>query len=256
MIVTILGCGSSTPSLWRNPSSQKVEIGEIGVLLDCGEGTALQLLKNKIKYQSIDIVLISHLHGDHFSGLFGLISAMNSSNRTKKLVVFGPLGLSEIISSQSYYSNLKLNFEINFNQTQNIQRHLLIEHNSFKITSFPLNHRVACTGFLFEEKQEDEFRSYAYCSDTLADESYYKYIKDVDLLYHEATFESSLLKWAIQTKHSTASQAAQAAYSNNVRKLLLGHFSSRYKSVDFLIEEASVYFANTFEAIEGESYFV
>ena len=256
MNITILGCGSSTPSEWRKPSSQFIEIGQLCVLLDCGEGTIFQLLANKILHQKIDLVLISHLHGDHYAGLFGLITAMNSSGRIKPLTVFGPNGLSEIITLQLYYSKTKLNFEIDFRLASQKVKKCIFENQNVSIFSFPLNHRVTCSGFLLEEIVDGQTKSYAYCSDTLADDSYADYIQNVDLLYHEATFESKMINWAIKTKHSTALQAAETAKMVGARRLLLGHFSSRYNNVDHLILEAKAIFENVQEAIEGKTYVI
>lgn len=259
MKVTILGCGSSTPSKWRNPSSQLLEIGDETMMIDCGEGTVLRLLKLDFKHQKISTIFISHLHGDHYWGLIGLISAMNSSYRVSKLKIFGPFGLKIILSDLLKISKTKLQFEIDLVEIEHKASTLLSTPN-FQIATFPLVHRLPCNGFIFSEFESSSTdalpKKYGYCSDTLFLADAQEFPQNLDLLYHEATFEQKMQEWAKKTFHSTSLDAANAAKNSLAKKMILGHFSSRYQGVDFIIEEARTIFKETYEAIEGTTYSV
>ncbi|UJP63917.1 ribonuclease Z [Mongoliitalea daihaiensis] len=150
--VTVLGSNSAIPAHGRNQSAQLIMIGQSGLLLDCGEATQIQLRKFKLKFSKIDFIFISHLHGDHYLGLMGLISSFHLNKRTRLLTVFGPAGLDEIITVQLKHSNSKLNFPLRFVQTDPSQEQLILEEKNFKVHSFPLQHRLPCTGFRIDEK--------------------------------------------------------------------------------------------------------
>jgi ribonuclease Z len=150
--ITVLGSNSAIPAHGRNQSAQLVMIGQTGLLLDCGEATQIQLRKFKLKFSKIDFIFISHLHGDHYLGLMGLISSFHLNKRSRLLTIFGPAGLDEIITVQLKYSNSKLNFPLRFIQTNPDQEELILEEKNFKVISFPLKHRLPCTGFRIEEK--------------------------------------------------------------------------------------------------------
>jgi ribonuclease Z len=292
----ILGSSSATPSVSRFPTSQILTIGNQINLIDCGEGTQMQLMRFKIKPQRICNIFISHMHGDHYFGLFGLISSMQLQGRTASLNLFGPPGLSELLSLSLRYSNTHLAFQINFRELDQSVYQQIHEEHFFTVHALPMEHRVSCCGFLFREKPklrhllkgafppnlspsqllklkhgEDLYdeagqvllrhkdvtcdprpsRSYAYFSDTRYNEDLLPYIRHVDLLYHEATFMDDLRHRAVQTFHSTARQAAELAAKAQVRQLLIGHFSVRYKDLTPLLEEARLYFPNTQLAVEG-----
>ncbi len=293
----ILGTGSASPLLNRNPSAFIVDIDNTSILIDCGEGTQYRLLEYKIKQSRISYVLISHLHGDHYFGLIGLISSMNLSGRSHKLTIIGPAGLAEILTLQFKHSNTFINFELEFIDTNSKEFSYIIDNNLFSISSFPLQHRIPCTGFLVKKKtskrkinkellpdnlpihyykilQEgndvsnesgevlysnskytlhgDPSKMLAYCSDTIFDVSLIDYFKNANLLYHEATFDDSMQERAAKTFHSTASQAAKIAKLAQVEKLIIGHFSSRFKTLDILLNEANSVFENTFLSQEGD----
>jgi ribonuclease Z len=294
--LTILGTGSATPVLTRNPTAHYLQIGQDGYLIDCGEGTQNQLLRYKLKTTRLKYIFITHLHGDHYFGLIGLISTMNMHRRTEDLWVFGPKGLAEILTIQLKYSDAWLNFKLHFIETDTEKSYQLYENEQVIITTIPLVHRVPCCGFLFREKphkhkiiketmpkdltieqikllkegvdilnedgvvkyKNSEFtmplgkcKSYAFCSDTLYHEPIIEIIKNVDVLYHEATFLHELKTRATQTNHSTAKQAGEIAKRAKVGKLIIGHFSSRYKELDLLLEETKAVFLNTVLGEEG-----
>jgi ribonuclease Z len=298
--VTILGSNSAIPAHGRNQTSQLVSVGNSFLLLDCGEGTQIQLRKFKLKFGRIDFIFISHLHGDHFYGLMGLISSFHLVKRERLLTIFGPSGLDEIITTQLKYTNTKLGFPLRFVPTKAEGKNLILEEPMFRVFSFPLQHRIPCTGFLIEEKpglrnmvkekllqkkipveaiislrEGKDFRDsegkilyrveeytyppkrskkYGYCSDTIFDPSLVEYLKNADLIYHEATFGDDEAGRAATTFHSTARQAAIIAMKSNAEKLLLGHYSSRYKDLSPILDQAKEVFENSFLSEEGVTY--
>jgi ribonuclease Z len=297
--LTILGSNSATPAFGRNQSSQVLNINETLYLIDCGEGTQLQLNKYGIKRNKIKYIFISHLHGDHYLGLMGLLSSMHLGGRKDEINIFGPPELEDLITLHLKYSQSELRFPLHFHFTQSEVESFLFQNDDVQVFSFPLNHRIPCTGFRFNEKeglprmnkekikdleippiyfplikQGEHFRSstgkvyrseeltlpprvirsFAYCSDTLYSEAYFHAIRNVDLLYHEATFMQDMLNRATETHHSTAIQAAQVAKAVNAKKLIVGHFSARYRDLEPLLLESRYVFPETSLAIEGNRF--
>ena len=294
----ILGSSSATPSTNRNHTAQVLTIGNQLNLIDCGEGTQMQLMRYKVKHQRICNIFISHLHGDHFFGLFGLLSTMHLQQRTSPVNIFGPPGLAELLTLQFKHSNTLFTFKINFQELDAATHKLIYEDKFITVHTLPMQHRVSCCGFLFREKPKlrhlvksklpqgltppqlvglkhgedlldeagqvwlrnadvtsppNRSRSYAYCSDTRYKEDILPYIRQVDLLYHEATFMDELRDRASYTFHSTAHQAATLAFKADVKRLLIGHFSVRYKDLTPLLLEAKAVFENTHLALEGKT---
>ncbi len=283
----ILGSSAASPTSERNPSAQLLNIAERFFLIDCGEATQIQLRKFKAKFQSIDHIFISHLHGDHFFGLPGLLSSMHLLGRKQDITVYCPEELKSVLDLINKVSETTLNYTIHWKFTKNDGLNLLFEDEKVEVYSFPLRHRIYCTGFLFKEKplprNIDKFkldkhkvstadilllkkgedvtnsegeliknseltidppapRSYAYCSDTIFNPPIVEYIKEVDVLYHESTFLEDLQARAKKTFHTTAKQAAEIAKMGNVGKLLLGHFSARYGTLEAFLDEAKPVF--------------
>jgi ribonuclease Z len=294
--LTILGCSSATPTSSRNPTAQLLNIAERFFLIDCGEATQIQLRRFKLKFQRINHIFISHLHGDHYLGLMGLLSSMHLMGRTNEMHLYCPAELQEIIEVQLKYSQTFLNYKIVYHPHTYINNDLIFEDDRVEVRSIVLNHRIPCCGFVFAEKQiqpsitkdiieqydlsieeiiaikngadfiykgetipnsnlvkKYKPRKYAYASDTCYDERILDYIKRADLLYHEATFLDDLLQRAKETFHSTALQAGLIAKKAEVGKLMIGHFSARYKDLQPLQNEAQINFQNTVLASEGES---
>jgi ribonuclease Z len=299
--VTILGSSSATPIFNRNPSSQALNINERLYLIDCGEGTQHQMLHFGVKPSRIDYIFISHLHGDHYLGLVGLLSSLHLNGRVKPLTIFAPPPLKEIIDLQLKYSETTLGYSIVYINTNPEQVEVLLDNQDIIVETIPLDHRIACTGFLFTQKKRnrkllkekleefnipveyytalkkghdytapngeiyknelltsapDKPKSYAYCSDTLYDEQYFNQINNVDLLYHEATFLNDMLERAQHTYHTTALQAGAVALKTNAKKLLIGHFSARYKTLNDLLDEAKSVFPSTELAVEGKTFVI
>ena len=297
--ITILGSNSAIFNHGRHPTSQVVNVHNVHFLVDCGEGTQERLHENRIKWFKIDYIFISHLHGDHYYGLIGLLTTFNLLKRPNKLTIFAPKELKKIIDIQLKASNTKLNYELKFISTKDDTKHLILDLPECSVYSIPLKHKLPTTGFLFIEKTEPRLldldklakydiaksdykllkhgadvkdatgkkiknnlvtikgktpRSYAFCSDTMYHLPLVKAIKNVDVLYHEATFLHEDLQRAKETTHSTALQAAQIAKKANAKKLLLGHFSSRYIDLSVLENEAKTVFSNVELSIEGEVF--
>jgi ribonuclease Z len=152
MKLTILGCYAATPRTITNPTSQVLEIKNRMFLIDCGEGTQVQLRKNKIKFSKINHIFISHLHGDHFFGLIGTISTFALLGRTTDLHIYGPKGVKEIITLQLRLSNSWTTYNLFFHELESNQSEVIFEDNKVVVKTIPLKHRVYTNGFLFQEK--------------------------------------------------------------------------------------------------------
>lgn len=292
-----MGTNAAVPHRGRFPSAHYLQFGNSAYLIDCGEGTQVRLQEYKLKPSRLKAIFISHLHGDHILGLPGLLMSMDLSGRKEGLLLFGPHGLRSFLSEIFRITNTYLGFPVDCRETNTEASEILYENNLLSIRSFPLKHRVPCTGFIFREKQQKykllkdklpkgmkpadfkalqsgqditvegtlyanaeltavpkALRSYAYCSDTAYFPELAVEVNNVDLLYHEATFLEEQKDLALKTEHSTALEAARTAKAAQVKKLLIGHFSSRYKNPEALADEARQIFLNTEAAREGVSY--
>ena len=253
--LTVLGSNAAIPANNRNLSAHLLNANERFFLIDCGQGTQFQLRKYHISYNRIKHVFISHLHGDHFFGLIGLLNSMHLLGRMEELHLYAPAMLNDIISIQLGASMTILNFPVIFHLLRFDQPDLLFEDGRLIVHSFPLHHTVPTCGFIFREKNPPRkvpvARSYAYCSDTGYHEEIIPWISGVGLLYHEATFMQDKAASAADKLHSTAAQAASIAAKAHVKKLLIGHFSARYEDIEPLLAEARVIFKETYPAEEG-----
>jgi ribonuclease Z len=268
-------------------------------LIDCGEGTQIQLRKAKIRFGKLNHIFISHLHGDHVFGLFGILSTFQLLGRKNPLHLYGHSGLEHMIEFYHKHFGNDESYPIKLHKVRKRKEQVIYEDKIVRVTAFPLKHRVPTFGFLFKEKErplnirkdvieKHDFsikqihdikegkdiklesgeilpntsltelpykpRSFAYCSDTLVYEKNISLLKNVDLLYHEATFLDKDKQLAKITGHSTAKQAAEFAAKAKVGKLLIGHFSSRYKQQEILVQEANEIFANVESAEELKKY--
>lgn len=244
MELIILGCHSATPRENHHTTSQLLLIKKHFFLIDCGEGTQIQLRKAKINFSRINHIFISHLHGDHFYGLVGLISSLRLLGRKNSLSIFGPKGIKDLITSQLKASNSWTNYPLIFNELSSLNSEILYEDEIVSVKTIPLNHRIYTNGFLFKSNGKEK-KSYAFCSDTMYDENLIELIKFSDLLYHDSTFLDVDKYLAEKTKHSTAFQAATIAKKASVKKLILGHYSSRYKNKTQFLDEAKNIFNNS-----------
>jgi ribonuclease Z len=297
--ITILGSSGALPAYGRHPAAQLVEIQSRYFMVDCGEGAQMQLMRLQVNFHRVNHIFISHLHGDHYLGLMGLIFTMHLQRRINDLHIYSHRGLDEIITTQLRYSRSAPSFKIIFHHLEKGLKETIYDDDVLTVDTIPLSHKIRCSGFLFKEKTKPRridksklpqglliqqvaglknghdvlddsgavlyknetltfeprrSRSYAYCSDTMFDEGLTEQLKNVDLLYHEATFMEDEESKARDTKHSTAKQAATIARLASVNRLLLGHFSARYKDLNPILEEAKSIFDNTVLAIEGEEF--
>jgi ribonuclease Z len=299
MKVTILGSSSALPTSERFPSAHVLNAHERLFLIDCGEGTQMQLRKNKLRFGKINHIFISHLHGDHVFGLYGLLSTFSLMGRISPVHLYAPQNYQEILHSHLSDFDIHLNFEVDFIPLSGKDPVKILDDKYLTVTSFPLEHRVPSFGFLFSEKlydrniikeaivkyqipsvripaikkgedfitseglviKNDEITvsgpkplSYAYCSDTKYFKRLATFVKNVDLLYHETTFDKTMSDLALTTGHSTTLDAALTALNAKAGALLIGHFSARYKDISQLVEEARTIFPQSFPAIDGRTY--
>jgi ribonuclease Z len=295
--LTTLGTGAALPARGRFPTAQLLDVHGTLYLIDCGEGTQERLRMAGVPMTRIAYIFISHLHGDHYLGLMGLISSMHLMGRRQELHVFGPPDLKAVIDLQLRVSGTYLRYPLHFHPMEPVNGTVVHRDPRVMVTSLALKHRIPCTGFVFTETQAPRHlrrdrvhlvphflraavkagedlvlpdgtvypnaslttdpappRRYAYCSDTAYEPGLLPHIAGVDLLYHEATFTEALLGRARETFHSTAMQAATLARDAGVRRLLLGHFSSRYKSADELLAEARSIFPTAELSEEGAAF--
>lgn len=152
MKLTILGCYSATPRTNTHPTSQVLEIKNHLFLIDCGEGTQVQLRRYKVKFSRIKHIFISHLHGDHFFGLVGLISTFRLLTREADLHIYGPKGIKEIITLQMKLADSWTNYKLIFHELESKSSEVIFEDDNVEVHTIPLNHRVYTNGFLFKEK--------------------------------------------------------------------------------------------------------
>ncbi|OAB30352.1 RNAse Z [Flavobacterium fryxellicola] len=178
MKLTILGCYAATPRTFTNPTSQILEIKNRLFLIDCGEGTQVQLRKNKIRFSKINHIFISHLHGDHFFGLVGLVSTFTLLNRTTDLHIYGPKGIKEIIKLQLRLSNSWTNYGLFFHELESLESEIVYEDNKVRVQTIPLKHRVYTNGFLFQEKIGERKLNLDAVQNYEIDSCYYQKIKN------------------------------------------------------------------------------
>ena len=296
MKLHILGCHAATPRSTTNPTSQVLESRNQLFLIDCGEGTQVELRRKRLKFSRIDHIFISHLHGDHFFGLPGLLATFRLMGREKDLHVFGPKGIKEAITIFMRLGESEPGYTLHFHELTGATSECILDNDKITVHTIPLDHRIYTNGFLFREKpkllnlkidvieaygidtsqflnikqgkdarladgriipnQELTFpppkqKSYAYCSDTAYNDRIIPIIREVDTLYHDATFLESESHLTAITKHATAREAAMLAKEAGVERLILGHYSSRYKDLKAFLEEARPVFSNTELAEDG-----
>ena len=299
--VKILGTASALPTTQRYPSAQIVDVRGRLFMIDCGEGAQIQLRKAKVSFLNIEHICLSHIHGDHIFGIFGLLSTMGLLARKAPLNIFAPASFSPILEFFKTQFGEGLLFDIHFIPLEMNTPEVVYENRTTELLAFPLNHRVETFGFIIREKMpqrnvrkeaisqyglsltdigtlkrgedivresdsgeplviknEDVIyyrylpRSYAYCSDTAPFAELADWVHGVDLLYHEATFPEDMEEMAKKTFHSTTIQAATVAKDAGVKRLIVGHYSSRFPSVDFYLDEIKTIFPEATLANDGD----
>lgn len=296
LAVTILGNNSALPAFDRHPTSQLVTLNEYLFLVDCGEGTQMQMSRYRIRRNKINHIVISHMHGDHYFGLIGLIISMGLLGREHDLHLYAPAPLKEILNLQLAAGSTSLPFPLHFHP---LKEGIVINSDKFEVSCFKVVHRIECWGFIFREIRPprkingetikgynipisfyDQLRwghnyipedgsiimnalvtepalkgkTYAYAADTVFDESLACHVKGVDMLYHETTYLKALSEQAAKRFHCTTVQAAAIADKAEVKRLIIGHFSSKYEQLEQFELEAREIFLNTDLALEGVTY--
>lgn len=295
--VTILGNNSAVPAFNRHPTSQVVTLDGTNYLVDCGEGTQIQMIKYKIRRSKISHVFISHLHGDHYFGLVGLLNTFGLLSHSQELHIFGPAALQQIIELQLQVAETQLPYALHFHVVDG--NATLVDNEQIRIKSFRTDHRIPTYGFSFEEKRDrrkliiDKVeeagipvsfynslqqgldyikpdgsvianrelttapvpgKKYAFCADTRYDERIIEHIRDFDMIYHETTYLDNFQEQAYNRFHSTTRQAGRLALKAGVKRLLIGHFSSKYSELEPFVQETREVFPATELAVEGQTY--
>ena len=294
----MLGTASAMPVVNRSQSAQALQVHGRLFLVDAGEGVQQQMVKYHVPISKLEAVFISHVHGDHVYGLFGLLSTFGMGGRMVPLHVYGPGNLRPFINFFLSY-NEWLPYEIVFHPVNTRFPETVFETKSVTVTAFPLLHGIETYGYIFREKEpqwnirkecigeygltlteigtlkrgEDVVRedgtviplaeaaykpfvprSYAYASDTAVFPGEAEVLKDVTVLYHEATFLQEHEDKAAARFHTTTLQAAQVARDAGVSKLLIGHYSSRNLDHRLYEAECRTAFPETYAASDGDVY--
>ena len=287
--LNVLGTASALPTTERYPSAQVLDVRGRLFMIDCGEGAQMQMRRARISFLKIEHICLSHIHGDHLFGLFGLLSTMGMLGRSAQLNIYAPSGFRPVLDFFMDHFGDGIRFEINYVELMMDAPETVYENRHVELLAFPLNHRVETFGFIIREKmppfnvrkdaiaeyglslaeigtlkrgedveREDGSvirnvdaayrpyvpRSYAYCSDTAPFPELSEWVKGATLMYHESTFPDEMSEMAEKTFHSTTLQAAKTARDAGVGRLLVGHYSSRFPSVDFFLDEIRTIFPN------------
>lgn len=297
--VTILGNNSALPAYDRHPTAQVVTLNDQLFLIDCGEGTQMQMARYKIRRSKINHIFISHLHGDHYFGLIGLLTSMGLLGRDNPLHLYAPAPLEKIITLQLEAASTTLPFTLHFHAVTRPGQ--ILDNPKFSVEAFATQHRIPCFGYIIREKRnprrihkekvvaynipaafydqlkqgadyvtkdgtviQNELvtlpnlapRSYAFCADTIYDEQIAETVRGVNLLYHETTYLADQAERAASRFHTTTAQAAAIASKAGAEKLLIGHFSSKYETLDAFLAETKQFFPQTQLATEGTTFLI
>ena len=294
--LNVLGTASALPTTERYPSAQVLDVRGRLFMIDCGEGAQVRLRKAKVSFLKIEHICLSHIHGDHIFGIFGLLSTMGMLGRSSVLNIYAPKSFRPILDFFMTHFGEGVKYEINFVELEMAEPSVVYENRTVELLAFPLKHRVETFGFIIREKmppynvykeaisrygltlaeigtlkrgedvvREDcviphkeaaylpyEPRSYAYCSDTAPFPELSQWVKGVSLLYHEATYPAEMSEMAEKNFHSTTVDAASLAKEAGVGRLIVGHYSSRFPSVDFYLDELREIFPESYLAKDGD----
>lgn len=266
--LTILGSGAALPTGNRRCAAQVLNMGGFKVLIDCAEGTQDRIRYNHVRLQSISTVIISHLHGDHFFGLPGLLSTMHLCGRTEPITIVAPAGAREVVETTFRLTGNHVDYPIEWLEMDFAEGEQRVFENRYcTIDAFPIVHSVPTYGFRITERLKPQFvpqpgydgpipsprapYTYAYCCDTVYTEQLLSHVQGVDLLCLESTFANDLSDIALERQHLTAGQAGRLAKLAGVRQLLLTHISARYKESEIILQQATEEFADTIVAEDG-----
>ena len=257
-----MGTASAMPISDRNPSAQMLNVHGRLFLIDCGEGTQQQIRRNHLSFLKIEAIFLSHVHGDHVFGIFGLLSTMAMYGRTVELHICAPQSFGPILKFYLSYYGDELNYEIIHHVVKSKEPEEVYVSKNLKVTALPLQHKIDCYGYRFDETVPERRpgnvpfvpRSYAYCSDTKPFPELAQWVRGVDLLYHEATYPKDMADKAADRFHSTTVDAAGCALEAGVSKLVIGHYSSRVKDFDVFQKQCRDIFPESYAAQDGDVF--
>ncbi|MBR1869717.1 MAG: ribonuclease Z [Bacteroidales bacterium] len=246
----ILGTASAMPISDRNPSAQVLSVHGRLFLIDCGEGTQQQFRRMHLSFLKVQAVFLSHIHGDHVFGIFGLLSTMAMYGRTQPLEIFAPRSFGPVLKFFLSYFGDGVTYEIVHHPLTMSEPEVVYGQKELVVKAFPLRHKIETFGFRFNYRGH----GYAYCSDTTPFPELAGWVRGVDFLYHEATYTKGLEDKAALRFHSTTEQAARCAADAGVGQLLIGHYSSRERDPKVYEAECREIFPQTTAAEDGDVF--
>ena len=255
-----MGTASAMPISDRNPSAQMLNVHGRLFLIDCGEGTQQQIRRCRLSFLKIEAVFLSHIHGDHVFGIFGLLSTMAMYGRTAPLHIYAPQSFAPILKFYLSYYGDELNYEVIHHPLKMKEPQEVHLSKNVSVKAFPLNHKIECYGFRFDEivaarrpgKTPFKAHSYAYCSDTAPFPELSEWVKGVDVLYHETTYPVEFSDKAANRFHSTTADAARCALEAGAGKLVVGHYTSRVRNMAVFQKECREIFPESYAASDGD----
>ena len=261
--LTTMGTASAMPISDRNPSAQMLNANGRLFLIDCGEGTQQQIRRCHLSFVRIEAIFISHIHGDHLFGLFGLLNTMAMYGRTAPLDIYGPGSLGGVLNFYRSYFGADDVYEIRFHALSCKAPEVVHTSKCLTVSAFPLRHKIECYGFRFDETVTPRHaeanpayraKSYAYCSDTAPFPELSEWVKGVNCLYHEATYPVEMQDKALARFHSTTQDAARCALAAGAGRLIVGHYSSRITDFEAFLQECRDVFPQTTAASDGDVF--
>lgn len=258
--LTTLGTASAMPVVGRNQSAHVLQVHGRLFLIDCGENAQQSIRAAGLSFVRIEAIFISHIHGDHVFGLFGLLSTLGMYGRSGELHIFGPSALNNMLRFYKSWYGDELGFEIVFHEVSVSSLSEIYLSSHVRVSAFPLHHKIETYGYRFDEipsakhPEAAHLCSYAYASDTAPFPELADYVRGVDLLYHEATYTDELAEKAVLHHHSTSGDAARCAADAGVGTLVVGHYSSRCRNLQQFLDECRSIFPETFAASDGDNF--
>jgi ribonuclease Z len=230
--LTILGNNSAIPGNDRHPTAQIIDIHDQQFLADCGEGTQIQMQRYNIRRKRINYIFISHLHGDHYFGLIGLLTSMGLMGRINPLYLFGPAALKDIIDLQLSVANTTLPFEIQFTALKDTEAKLLVDTPHFSVQSFPVEHRIPCHGFVFTAKNNGRKIVPERCREYEIPSAFYRHLKEGSDYIRKDGFE-------VKNEWVTASGPKEKRYAYCADTRFTLSFLQYVKGVDAIYHEST-----------------
>ena len=250
-ILTVLGTASAVPIADRNPSAQVLNVHGRLFLIDCGEGTQQQFRRLHLSFLKVEAIFLSHIHGDHCLGIFGLLSTMSMYGRTQPLRIFAPRAFGPILKFYQSYFGADDTFQVEHVVLDAKEPQEILSVGELSVSAFPLRHKIECYGFGFTYRGN---YAYAYCSDTAPFPELSTWVKGVKYLYHECTYTREHAEKAVARYHSVTDDAARCALEAGAERLVIGHYSSRVRDLSQFQRECQETFLETVAANDGDVF--